>query len=79
MRVCRSGWLAYWQASQPGSSMAQNLMSVATSTVASAAIAMLPGAVAVSLDTAFIWPERPVDFTAGGQGVWYQVYKRQKP
>jgi len=23
-------------------------------------------------------PERPTDFTAGVQGVWYQVYKRQR-
>jgi uncharacterized protein (TIGR03067 family) len=24
-------------------------------------------------------PQRPADFTAGVQGVWYQVYKRRKP
>ena len=62
----------YWQASQPGSSIAQNLMSVAgvaliciCAAAAAASSALMPlGAVAVLDATEFILPAVTVDFSA---------------
>ena len=59
----------HWQASQPGSSMAQNLMSVAgsaaisTGAVAAAAVMCMAPSPPCA-DTALSWPARPVDFSA---------------
>ncbi len=55
--------LHHWQASHPGSSMAQNLMSVAGSLAGSAdTAAAATGAFGVT-ETALSWPVRPVDFS----------------
>jgi hypothetical protein len=64
----RQPWLdvtrRHWQASQSGLSMAQNLMSLAGSSVEGEALAAAPLAPTPCIDTAFIAPGATVDFSA---------------
>jgi hypothetical protein len=68
----RPGFLqiTYWQASQPGSSIAQNLMSVAAllicacAAAAAASSALMPPEVVAPDETALSLPDATVDFSA---------------
>jgi hypothetical protein len=56
------GW-CYWQASQSGSSIEQNLMSVAGSLAAAAAAGAAAAVAPVAMDTAFKAPGATVLFS----------------